>query len=158
MRINRDERVRALREIPLFAGCPRRETEKVASLCAPLTVRSDRLLAEEGTPGREWIVISDGRARLTLGGLTVGFAGRGDSVGDIALLTGSPHALSATSDTPVSAYVFTPQEFWSLLEFCPTIAGAITAQVSRRLTLSESGRPVPINVGSHSSHTSALSR
>jgi CRP/FNR family cyclic AMP-dependent transcriptional regulator len=132
MRISSDGKVEALRRVRLFSHCTRRELTVLAGLCAPLSFKPGRVLAREGTSGQEWLVISDGLARVTLDGRTTGFVGPGDSVGDVALLRRCRHPLTVTAETSLGAYVFTPLEFWSVLELCPKVRAGLGAAVVDR--------------------------
>lgn len=132
MRIRRDERVEALRRVALFSRSPDRELAVLAKLCVPLSFKPGRVLVREGSSGREWLVVSDGLARATIDGSTTGFVGPGDSVGDAVLLRRGRHEQTLTTETALSAYVFTPLEFWSVLDLCPGVRTALEAAAPER--------------------------
>ncbi len=128
-----DDSIRALGELPLFARCSKKDLALVANLCVQLSFEKGRVLSTSGSPGREWLVIRDGLAKATREGRTVVVLGRGDCVGEVALLDRCLHSLTVVAETAVTAYVFSPREFWSLLELSPAIGGAIAASVAHRL-------------------------
>ena len=68
----------------------------------------------EGHLGREVVIIADGLARVTMGGQEVAAVGRGDVVGEMAVLDGGPRSATVTALTPVAAYVCTPAELAAL--------------------------------------------
>src|SRR5262249_21222790 len=85
-----DPKIKALSTVGLFSGCSKKELQSVARLCTPLSLEEGFVLTTEGTPGRECFVITDGKARVTIGGRKVGGVRPGDCVGEVALLGRGP--------------------------------------------------------------------
>ncbi len=127
---NKDE---TLQQIPLFAGCSKKELVALKALCAGVSLREGRVLACEDDFGRQFVVITDGRARVTRRGLTVGALGRGDYFGQLALVARGVHRETVTAETPVRALVFSKVEFLSLLELSPVVAQALADRAQASL-------------------------
>jgi cyclic nucleotide-binding protein len=90
-----DPKIKALSTVGLFSGCSKKELQSVARLCTPLSLEEGFVLTTEGTPGRECFVITDGKARVTIGGRKVGEVGPGECVGEMALLEARPRRPAA---------------------------------------------------------------
>jgi len=136
-----DDRIKALSTVRLFSGCSKKELRSVAGLCTPLSVEEGFVLTTEGTSGRECFVIADGKARVTIGGRKVGEVGPGECVGEMALLDGGQRTATVTAESPMTTYVLSVSEFWSLLDVSPTILRHIATSLAQRLRALEAHYP-----------------
>ncbi len=84
----RDEKLELLRGVPLFTGLGRRELERLGELGDEVDLPAGRTFVREGDRGHEFFVILDGRVRIERGGQTLTTLGRGDFLGEIALVDG----------------------------------------------------------------------
>jgi len=136
-----DPKVRALSTVGLFAGCNKKELQSVARLCTPLYLEEGFVLTTEGSPGRECFVITDGKARVTIGNRRVGEVGPGECVGEMALLDGGPRSATVTVESPMNVYALSVSEFRSLLGVSPTILNKIAISLAQRLRAREAHYP-----------------
>jgi CRP/FNR family transcriptional regulator, cyclic AMP receptor protein len=136
-----DDKIKALSTVGLFSGCSKKELQSVARLCTPLSMEEGFVLTTEGTPGRECFVIADGKAGVTIGGKKVGEVGRGECVGEMALLDGGPRTATVTAESPMNTYALSVSEFWSLLDVNPTILRKIATSLAQRLRALEAHYP-----------------
>ena len=136
-----DPKIKALSTVGLFSGCSKKELQSVARLCTPLSMKEGSVLTTEGTPGRECFVITDGKARVTIGGRRVGEVGPGECVGEMALLDGGPRSATVTVESPMNVYVLSVPEFRSLLRVSPTILQKIATSLAQRLRAREADYP-----------------
>ena len=104
-----------LRQLPVFALLPDRALRLAASLVTPVEFEPGDVLVHEGDVGREAFVLLSGTARVTRDGAGIATAGRGDLVGEVALLGDGYRTATVTATTPVTAFVMNPREFNSLL-------------------------------------------
>jgi hypothetical protein len=81
-----------IRGIPLFAEADDRFLERLAQEFTERTFRAGEKIADEGRPGRTFIVIETGEVTVTVHGREVGRLGPGDAFGEIALSTSRPAA------------------------------------------------------------------
>jgi NTE family protein len=98
-------------------------------------------LLREGDPGDGLYLIKSGRVRIvskTEKGeeKTMAYLGRGDAVGELALLTGEPHAFSVMTDTTCEFLVLGKKEFDAVLETHPLIGIHLSRALSKRLAVS----------------------
>lgn len=112
--------------LDLFAGCSRAELRQIDSLATYLHVPEGTVLIREGGFAKEFIVILRGSARVTRstpdGTVAVADVGRGDFLGEIALLTGAPRSATVTATTDLEIMVSTVGEFRSIMEIAPSVA------------------------------------
>ncbi|MGZ4335367.1 MAG: cyclic nucleotide-binding domain-containing protein [Gaiellaceae bacterium] len=129
---SKNVKVRRLKEVPLFAGCSRRELEEIAAVADELAFPPGRVLIEEGATGREFIVVLDGDVEVRRRGRLLP---RGDVsyFGEVALLTGAPRNATVTTTTSVGALVLTDRAFDRLLSGSPTIRRKVLASLASRL-------------------------
>jgi NTE family protein len=115
-------------------------TELVASLKSiSLEKGSTVLRADE--PGDSLYLIRNGRVRIASKSDSgqekpIAYLGRGDAIGELALLTGEPQAFSAIADTPCEFLILTKADFDAILEKHPLIGIHLSRALSKRLAVS----------------------
>src|SRR6202044_3081539 len=115
MRLIRDE----LRDLPLFAETSRSELATIRRQLTELRVQAGRVLVHEGALGDEFMILLKAKGSPAGGGHPIAMLGRGDLVGEMALLQkdhrGRRNAtVTALTDTVVLAG--SPSEFRQMLE------------------------------------------
>jgi CRP/FNR family cyclic AMP-dependent transcriptional regulator len=118
---------------PLFSGLSKNELRSVASLGSPVEFKPGRMITEEGSIGREAILIVSGSARCLVGGKKVAELGPGDLFGEISLLDQAPRTASVIADTDMQATVFLAPEFLQLVQASPKIALKLLTVLAARL-------------------------
>ena len=88
--VRSDERVKLLSGVWLFERCTKTELAAIARMATPLNVEPGHVLATEGTPGEEFVVVVEGTASATSRGKEIGQVGPGSFFGELALLDGGP--------------------------------------------------------------------
>lgn len=94
--------VRLLRQLPLFDGVLPATADAAFADATVLTCAAGTVLFEAGTPAETLYLVAIGRVRLTFGGAPdtggsrqLGVLGRGDTIGQAALLKGDLYPVSA---------------------------------------------------------------
>ena len=82
MRLLKDD----LRELDLFSEASRSELTVIARQLTRLKVKAGRVLVHEGGLGNEFMIMVSGMAEVTQGGRSIATLGRGDLVGEMAIL------------------------------------------------------------------------
>ncbi len=123
----------AIRRVPLFARCSKRELAEIGALADELDLPAGKQLTEEGTPGREFFVLLAGSAEVTRGGTQVATLGAGDFLGEIALVTKTPRTATVTTLEPVRALVITDRAFRNLLEHSPELQLKVLETLAERV-------------------------
>ena len=87
---------------------------------------------EEGTKGRDFFVILDGKARITRGGQEVAIIDRGEFFGELALFDPAPRNATVTAVGKLRLAVLTQPQFHEVLKE-ETIRDHVLAGMARRL-------------------------
>jgi CRP-like cAMP-binding protein len=131
--LRKDAKVELMRRVPLFSGCSKRELAQIASVADELTFGEGRTLMQEGKPGREFIVLLDGKVEVRKGGRKLPTRGGESFYGELALLTDAPRSATVTTATPVRALVITDRAFRRLLTSSQSIQSKVLQSLAERL-------------------------
>jgi CRP-like cAMP-binding protein len=131
--LGKNAKVDLLKQVPLFSGCSQAELRELAVTADEIDLREGFALTREGKPGREFIVLVDGTARVTRKGRKLADIGPGDWVGEIALLSKSNRTATVTTTSPVRALVLTDRGFRRVVDAMPSIAMKVLACVADRM-------------------------
>ncbi|MDH4112041.1 MAG: cyclic nucleotide-binding domain-containing protein [Actinomycetota bacterium] len=129
----RHDVVGQLSQVPLFAGCSRRDLQTISRVVKDIDHSSGTVIAREGEPGVGLFVIVDGTADVTIGGSRKAKLGPGDFFGEIALLDGGPRTATVTATSDIQMLGLTEWVFRGLLQEHPTIAVKTLQQMASRL-------------------------
>jgi CRP-like cAMP-binding protein len=131
--LGKNTKIELLRRVPLFAGCTKKELRELAARTDEIDLREGYVLMREGRPGREFVVLVEGTAKVTKDGKKLAELEAGDWVGEIALLTNVPRTATVTASSPIRVLVITDRAFKRLVETMPSIALKVLASVGDRL-------------------------
>jgi CRP-like cAMP-binding protein len=126
-----------LRELPLFAEASRSELAVIRRQLTLLQVPAGRVLVHEDARGDEFMILVEGEAVVTRGGRPIAALGRGDLVGEMALLEDQGRGrrnATVTALTDVVLYAGSPREFRRILEAAPSVAERVRQTVAARIT------------------------
>lgn len=128
-----DPRARELRELEPFSACTTRQLEEITKLTDDVMLPEGKVLIQEGRSGRECFVIADGEAAVLIGGEEVARLGRGDIVGEMAVVDHEPRSATVVAETPLRAVVMTSLAFVAIAESCPPVARRVMKTLAQRL-------------------------
>jgi CRP-like cAMP-binding protein len=131
--LRKTAKVELLKRVPLFERCSKRELEELAGLADELALPEGRKLTQEGTSGKEFVVIVEGSADVRRKGRKVNSLRSGDFLGEIALITGMPRTATVTTTTPARLLVITAPAFRSLLRRMPSLQLKVLDALAARL-------------------------
>jgi CRP/FNR family transcriptional regulator, cyclic AMP receptor protein len=116
-----------LRELDLFSEVSRSELAVISRQLTRLKVKAGRVLVREGAIGNEFMIMASGMAEVTQGDQSIATLGRGDLVGEMALLQpyGSRRNATVTAVTDAEIYAGSPAEFRRILEAAPSVAAKV---------------------------------
>src|SRR6202035_4129531 len=85
-----------LAQVPLFAGLPETLHDALAQRARPISVAADEWLFRAGDPAQDMYIVRAGRLEVVddVAGAVIRELGRGDGLGELALLTGEPRSAS----------------------------------------------------------------
>jgi len=134
------EQAALLREVPLFASLPDARLHELAALARPVSLRAGAVLFERGAPGDALYVIRHGRLEVVVDGEVVREAGRGEVLGELALLTGEPRNATVRARRDAELYAVRRADLDVLLAD-PGSARALVRHLAARIP--GSAAPVP---------------
>jgi len=123
-----------LAEIGIFSELSKRELKTVARLMTELDVKEG---ARQGEPGREFMIISTGTAKVEIDGQTVAHLGPGDFLGELAVISGTPRTATVTATSAMIIEVLNRREFMSLLDESANLGRKILVGAVKRLQANE---------------------
>lgn len=127
------ERVAVLHRVGLFRGVPGRHLVGVARLLEERRVEAGVTVIDRGAV-EDWLfVVAEGRLRVHIGERTLGEAGAGEVVGELAVLAPAPRAASVTATEPTLLLRLRREPFEELLDDHPEISRAIISTLARLL-------------------------
>lgn len=122
-----------LESIELFGELTAKERKSVSRLMTTVTLKAGRDLMVEGSVGREFIIILEGEATVRRSGRIIARVGKGDFLGELAVIAGVPRTATVTADTEMSISVLNRREFSSLLDDQPKLARKVLVGAVKRL-------------------------
>jgi MFS family permease len=93
-----------LRSLPLFAELPAPALEGLAAALRPVELSAGAVLIRQGDPGDAYFAIAAGELDAVQDGRFLGRYGRGEGVGEIALLRAVPRTATVIAHTPATVY------------------------------------------------------
>ena len=127
------DKLQLIADVPMFSACTKQEIKRIASLANRMEVAEGQPLTKEGDRGKEFFIIAEGDARVTVRGEQVATLGSGDFFGETALLDPGPRTATVTAATPMVVYKVEGEDFRSLLIDVPFIARNILRGIARRM-------------------------
>ncbi len=138
------EQIALLREVPLFANLPDARLRELTTLARPVSLPAGAVLFERGAPGDALYVIQHGRLEVLVDGEVVREAGRGEVLGELALLTGEPRNATVRARRDAELYAVHRADLDVLLAD-PVSARALVRHLAARIP--GSATPVPVRAG-----------
>jgi Na+/melibiose symporter-like transporter len=133
-----------LRSIPLFAELPAPAIEGLAAALTPVEVSAGTVLIRQGEPGDAYYAIAAGELDVQQDGHFLRRCGRGDGVGEIALLRDVPRTATLTAHTPATVYRLEREPFLTaVLGHAPTHRQAGRIADTRLATSTTTGNDTP---------------
>ncbi len=93
-----------LRSLPLFAELPAPAIEGLAAALRPVQLSAGAVLIRQGDPGDAYYAIAAGELDAVQQGQSLGRFGRGEGVGEIALLRAVPRTATVIAHTAATVY------------------------------------------------------
>jgi CRP-like cAMP-binding protein len=140
VRLRKDAKVEMIRRVPLFGGCGKRDLGAIAGIADEFHWPEGRVIARQGEKGREFFVIIEGSADVTVDGTKVASLGAGDFFGEMALVTEERRTATVTAVSPTRGLIIVDRAFARLLRDDPGIQAKILSAVAARAAANEADR------------------
>ena len=122
-----------LRTVPMFANCTKKQLDQVARIVTELQITKGSTLMVEGEMVHEFVIIESGTASVRRGGRKIATVGKGDVVGELALILRRPRTATVIADTDLNILVVDERSFNTLLDDVPGLARQLLHTVAERM-------------------------
>jgi CRP/FNR family transcriptional regulator, cyclic AMP receptor protein len=131
--LRKNAKIELLKRVPLFAQCSRAELAQIALLSTELNLPAGRTLMKEGEPGREFIVLAEGRAEVRRKGRRIRELSDGDFLGEISLVAEIPRTATVTALTHLTVLLVTARDFRTLMREVPSLQPKVIYALAMRM-------------------------
>ncbi len=144
----------AIQEVPLFQGMNNEQAARLAGLCAVREVRAGERLFAASEPADRLYIVLQGQLAISAGSpsVTFGTVRKGETCGEISLLSSRPHSATATAESPVEAAELLQRDLADLIRRRPDIGVIIYRNLAvglgDKLLRAGAPRPEPVTVES----------
>jgi CRP-like cAMP-binding protein len=133
VRLPRDEKIRHLEKVPIFAECTKKQLKAVAAISRVVEVPAGAVLTRAGEPGEEFFVIVDGAAVVDVPRRKRRRLEPGAFFGEMSLLDGGPRSATVRADTDMRLLVILRRNFQRVLTEVPELTRNILTVLSGRV-------------------------
>ncbi len=127
------EKTILLKSVAMFQNIPAEKLSRIAAIAEERDVAEGTVLMREGEIGESLFVVMTGAVRIHRGENTLTVFGRGDCLGEMAVLDSSPRSASATATAESTLLEIDQASFYQVLEAHPEIMQEIVRLLTRRL-------------------------
>jgi CRP/FNR family transcriptional regulator, cyclic AMP receptor protein len=129
-----DPKQAAIKGVPLFATCSKKEIALIATLADRFTLQPGEDLIREGKLGSDFYIIMGGTAEVRKGDVVLATLGPGDFCGEIASLEKVRRTATVTAITQIDALVLRSSALSGLRERLPNLDQAVLDEMNSRLS------------------------
>jgi CRP-like cAMP-binding protein len=126
-------KAKALKEVPLFAGCSQSELEFIASRTDEVDVPAGYELTVQGKPGNTFYLLLDGEAVVQIDGEQRRILKQGDFFGEISMLDRGPATATVVTSKPVKLMVMSHAQFRDAVKADDDLLIRVMAAMGERL-------------------------
>jgi predicted N-acetyltransferase YhbS len=114
-------------EMPLFKGLAADQLARLASACTVMEVESGKRVFVEKDPADKLYIVLQGHVGIFIGqpAVRIGTVRKGETLGELSLLTSGPHSATAVAESRVEAATLTHQDLSELVRLRPDIGLAL---------------------------------
>ena len=131
--LRKNAKVALIGSVPLFSHCTKKELSAIATMADELDVPEGKVLVAQGGTGRDFCILVEGEADVTIDGARVNVLADGDFFGEIALISGGPRTATVTTTAPSRLLVLTDSAFGRLVREIPSVQSSVLKAVAARL-------------------------
>lgn len=129
----------SLTDIPLFSDLDPRELDTLARAMREADVAPEGLIFQEGDPGHFLALILVGKVGISKscdleGTRSLGFAGPGKTIGEMALIDGEPRSATCRSLTECRLALLTADAFQKLSQSAPLLGFKVMGRLAKMLS------------------------
>jgi CRP-like cAMP-binding protein len=122
-----------LSKIWLFSTSSTKDLRVIRRALEEVSVPPGRVLCEQGTIGREFFLIVEGKAVVKKNNRKTATLGPGQYFGELALLDRRPRSASVISETDMKLLILGQRQFNAVLDAVPALSRKMLAAMATRL-------------------------
>jgi CRP-like cAMP-binding protein len=123
-----------LAAVPLFSSLPEEQLQAVEAVAGERTLEEGETLTDEGGFGHCLFVIEEGTADVQQDGTTIRSVGKGDVVGEIAVLAAGRRSATIVATSPLRVMTLFKKDVWALDREAPEAARKLRELLESRTT------------------------
>ena len=132
-----------LAAIPVFSSLSEQQLQAIADVAGERTLGKGETLTDEGSFGHCLFAIEEGTADVQQDGTTVRTVGKGDVVGEIAVLAAGRRSATVVATSPLRVITLFKRDVWALESEAPETAARLRELIEQRTTSAPSQtRPI----------------
>ncbi len=131
------DKIGLLKKVPLFSDLSQTQLAKISKHVDQVQVGRERVLAQEGKIGWEFIYVLDGKARVEKNGKLIRQLSRGDFFGEISLIDGEPRTATVVTETDMTLLTVHKRSFDHLLDVIPGLQKKMLLSLCKYLRRAE---------------------
>lgn len=132
-----EQRLEAVRKVPLFAGLSDSELDALLRDATDRTYKPGQDLITQGDASGPFFLIYEGRCKVMVDGREKRTLGPGQYFGDMSLIDGEPRSATVRAETEVTGLAIPGETFFGILEANFGVARKLMANLSRRARAAE---------------------
>lgn len=133
----RSQKADLLKKVPLFSNLSKRHLNEIAKHADQLSIKAGRVLAKQGSIGREFVFIVDGKAQVKKDGKLIRQISAGDFFGEISMIDRKPRTATVISETDVTLLLVNSRSFDHLLDTIPGLQKKIMVALCKYIRRAE---------------------
>ena len=133
------DRIRCLRDVPLFENCSKRDIRTLASQTRIEQIEAGHTLLAEGSPSPNLYLLVTGTLSVHRNGRQVASLEPGDPVGELGFILGQPRNATIRAETPAELLVLDQTSLRRALDDVPGLGWKLLKSVAERLNSSAPG-------------------
>jgi CRP-like cAMP-binding protein len=127
------EVVEILAGVPLLGALTKRQLKAVAKAASEVHYEPDEVILRELDTGQHLVAITSGTAKVVRNGRTLAKVGKGDVIGEMAIIDGEPRSASVVANSAVEGIAIYRTAFRKLLDEHPTMCSKLLLAQTARL-------------------------
>ncbi len=129
-----------LSSVSVFSELSKRELSALERLMTEVTVADGTSLTRQGEVGREFMIITDGTARVEIDGATVAHLSSGDFFGELAIISGTPRTATVIATSSITLMVLNRREFMAMLDESNSLSKKVLVGAVKRLQINDGNK------------------
>jgi CRP-like cAMP-binding protein len=133
LRTMNNSKVEALKRVPLFAKCTRKELDFIASRTDEVATPAGRQLTKQGAPADSFFVLLDGEVEVSVDGKKRSTLKAGDFFGEISMLDRGVGTATVVTRTPTRLMVMSHSQFRDAIKTSDSLLVKVLSAMGERL-------------------------